>query len=365
MAKRKTAVVRTPNDAAIRRRLLAWFRRHARDLPWRRSRDPYTIWLSEIMLQQTRVETVRPYFERFVKAFPRVEDLATARIDRVLKLWEGLGYYSRARNLHAAAKQIVKQFNGAFPQRAEQWQSLPGVGRYTAGAIASIAFGERAAVLDGNVKRVLTRVYDIGDSIDRPATQSQLWQIAEHLVPKQRPGDFNQAMMELGATLCTQRSPQCLLCPLQTSCRSFAAGTVEQRPVRNEKKAVPHYDIVAGAIRRNGRYLIGRRQPGGLLGGLWELPGGKVESGETHKQALRREIKEETDLDVTVGQLIAEVAHAYSHFRITLCVYACTPKSGDARPLYHTDLKWVPKSRFSRYAFPAATLKAFAQWQDS
>ena len=276
----------------LRRCLLAWFRRHARDLPWRRTRDPYRIWLSEVLLQQTRIETARPYYERFVKAFPTVRDLAAASQDRVLKLWEGLGYYGRTRNLLRAAKIIVADRGRRFPTTAHGWQSLPGVGRYTAGAIASIAFGERVPVLDGNVKRVLARLFNIGKCTDDPRTVRLLWSLAEALVPARSPGDFNQALMELGARICTPRNPKCDVCPARRHCQARALGRQNRLPVRRRKKPLPHYDIVAAAIEKNGRYLFGKRPARDMLGGMWELPGGKVEAGETHAQALAREIRE-------------------------------------------------------------------------
>ncbi|MCX8035826.1 MAG: A/G-specific adenine glycosylase [Candidatus Sumerlaeia bacterium] len=341
----------------LQRALLAWFRRHARDLPWRRTCDPYRVWLSEIMLQQTRVDTVIPYYRRFLKAFPTVRALAAAPFECVLKLWEGLGYYSRARNLHRAAQMIAGERNGVFPQSAAEWQHLPGVGRYTAAAVASIAFGECAAVLDGNVRRVLIRLF----ALDRPrATARQtalLWAIAETLVPHKRAGDFNQAIMELGARVCTPRNPRCDVCPVRGHCEARKLGRQTQLPVRQARKALPHYDIVAAAIRRRGRYLLGRRRPDEMLGGLWEFPGGKVERGETHEQALRREIREELGIEVAVGRHVASVRHAYSHFAITLHVYQCTLVGGRPAPRRHTALAWVAPSEFDRYAFPGADRK--------
>jgi len=341
------------------RKLLAWFRANARDLPWRRTRDPYRIWLSEVMLQQTRVETVLDYYDRFTRAFPRVEDLAEADEGKVLKLWEGLGYYSRARNLLAAARSVVRESGGRFPETAERLIALPGVGRYTAGAIASIAYGERTPVLDGNVKRVLARLHGIRDSIDDAATVERLWALAGALVSPRAPGDSNQAMMELGARVCRPRRPRCRECPVRADCRALAAGEVDTLPVRRKKRPVPHHEIVAAAIRKNGRILFGRRPLDGLLGGLWEFPGGKVEPGETQARALARELREELGVEIEVGALLGAVKHAYSHFSITLHLHACEVKKGRPVPRYHTELKWLLPSQFDRYAFPAATLKLF------
>lgn len=347
-------------NAAIVRALLAWFEREARDTPWRRNRDPYSIWLSEIIFQQTRIDQGTPYYERFIAAFPTVEALAKASGDAVLKLWEGLGYYTRARNLHKAAQLVVAERAGKLPETAAEWELLPGVGRYTAGAIASIAFGERVPVLDGNVKRVLSRVYDIDDNIDDAATLDRLWTLADELTPKRAPGDFNQAMMELGARICAPKIPLCETCPIKTRCQARAAGTQHVRPVRRAKKAVPHHEIVIAAIRKNGRYLLGKRPTAGLLGGLWELPGGKVHPGESHERALRRAALEEIGVEVKVGGLVASVNHAYSHFRITVNVYRCEALSGAPKARTHTELKWVSPSQFDRYAFPKVNHKFLA-----
>jgi A/G-specific adenine glycosylase len=341
---------------AIRRSLRRWYRRSARDLPWRRTHDPYAIWLSEIMLQQTRVETAIAYYRRFLDAFPTVGDLARARVDRVLKLWEGLGYYTRARHLHAAAKRIVTDHKGQFPETAAEWQALPGVGRYTAGAIASIAFDQRVPVLDGNVKRVLARLFHVTDAIDTSATIKKLWELAESLVPPGKPGEFNQALMELGATLCAPTRPQCAWCPLAGACEARRLGREAKVPVRRPKGPIPHYAIAAACIVRNGRYLMGKRAPRGLLGGLWEFPGGKVEDGETGQEAVAREAKEELAVNVTVGRHLACVDHAYSHFKVTIHLYACRIRGrGEPKSLYHSELKWIPRTGLHRYAFPAAT----------
>ena len=343
-----------PKKTAIRRSLLRWYSANARKLPWRQTHDPYRIWVSEIMLQQTRAETVIPYYRRFLRAFPTVDALAAAPLDEVLKLWEGLGYYSRARNLHAAAKLVVAERASRLPSTADQLRRLPGIGRYSAGAIASIAFGEAAPVLDGNVKRVLARLGAVGRSIDAPAVVKALWRVADELVTPHRPGDFNQAMMELGARICTPRRPDCPQCPLRRQCDALADGLQHKLPVRRKPKNVPHYPIVAAAIVKRGRYLLGQRPPDAMLGGLWEFPGGKIARGETHAQALKREVAEEVGLSITVGERIARVEHAYSHFRITLYVYRCTVGAGRRRALYHTRLAWVPPSQFDRYAVPAA-----------
>ncbi len=341
----------------LRRSLLAWFRRSARQLPWRGTPDPYKIWVSEVFLQQTRLQTMLPYYERFMEAFPTVHALAGADEEQLMKLWEGLGYYSRARNLHRAAKIVVGDLGGRFPITAEEWQKLPGIGRYTANAIASIAFGERVPVVDGNVKRVLSRVFNIKECVDDVEIERLLWSIAEALVPGTSPADFNQALMEMGSLVCTPRNPLCAECPLRHICDARALGCQELLPVRRKKKPLPHHDVVAAAVRKNGRYLLGKRPSRGLLGGLWELPGGKVKGGESHEQALKRELKEELGIEAAVGPLVASVKHAYSHFKVTLYVYRCEQRAGRARPLHHAQVKWVRPKDLGNYAFPAATRK--------
>lgn len=342
---------------SFRKKLLAWYRVEARDLPWRGSKDPYAIWVSEIVLQQTRVDQGTPYIQRFLKRFPTVRALAAAEQDDVLKLWEGLGYYSRARNLHRAAKIVFGDLGGELPRTAKQWQELPGVGRYTAGAIASIAFGECAPVLDGNVKRVLSRLIDLEACIDDTQVTNDLWEVAQALVKGKLPGDFNQAMMELGAEVCKPKQPLCESCPVKSHCASFAADSQSSRPVRRAKAKVPHHDIVIAAISKNGRYLLGKRPPKGLLGGLWEFPGGKVEKDESHEKALKREVREELGITVRPGDHIATVNHAYTHFKVTLHVFHCQHRKGTPTPAAHTELKWVLPRDFDKYAFPKANHK--------
>ncbi|MBN1554937.1 MAG: A/G-specific adenine glycosylase [Phycisphaerae bacterium] len=341
----------------IPRALLKWFHRRRRDMPWRSTRDPYAIWISEIMLQQTRVSAVTPYYLRFLKRFPSVESLARAKLGTVLKFWEGLGYYTRARNLHKAAKMIVREYDARLPETAAELRTLPGVGRYTAGAVASIAFGLDEPVLDGNVTRVLCRVFRISENPKDDAVRETLWRLARALLPPGDAGDFNQSMMELGATLCLPRNPRCEECPIQPSCRAHRYNEQANLPVKIDKTPLPHFTIVAGVIRKDRNILIDRRKPEGLLGGLWEFPGGKVESGETLPEALRREVREEVGVEIEVGEEIAVVHHAYSHFRITLHAMECEYLRGTARAIQCDDVKWVSPKQLSQYAFPKANHK--------
>jgi A/G-specific adenine glycosylase len=339
-------------------KLLRWAARNLRDLPWRvEPRDPYRVWVSEIMLQQTQVVSVIPYFRRFIERFPTVQALAAAPLDDVLKLWEGLGYYARARNLFRAARKVVAEFEGCLPDTVEELSQLPGIGRYTCGAIASIAFGRDAPVVDGNVKRVLCRVYAIRGDARQPAVQKKLWACAEANLPKGKGGRWNEAMMELGATVCTPRSPRCDECPLAGVCRARALGTQEQLPTKATKKRLPHYDVTAAVIRKRGRILIAQRPVGGMLGGLWEFPGGKVERGESLEECLRREIKEELGVEIEVDQPVTQVKHAYTHFRITLHAFECRLVSGRPRAIQVADWRWVRFDELDDFAFAVTDRK--------
>lgn len=345
----------------IQQALLAWYAAGARDLPWRRSRDPYAIWVSEIMLQQTQVETVRPYYERFLRRFPTVERLARARLDTVLKLWEGLGYYSRARNMHSAARQIVTRYDGQLPRTKDELLSLPGIGNYTAGAIASIAFGGREPVVDGNVTRVLCRLFRIRTEPSQNETRKQLWQLAEALLPTKRVGDFNQALMELGSEVCLPRKPLCADCPLREVCQAKQHGEQALIPARKPRKSIPSYTVVVGVIYdRCGRVLIDKRKPEGLLGGLWEFPGGKQEPGESLETALQREVREELGIRIQIIRPLIVVDHAYSHFRIRLHAFECRHVSGTPRCISCSEAKWIAPASLKRYAFPAANSKIIA-----
>jgi A/G-specific adenine glycosylase len=340
--------------SALQRRLLRWFKRHRRAMPWRGAKDPYAIWVSEIMLQQTQVAAVTPYFLRFLNRFPNVRALARARMDAVLKAWEGMGYYSRARNLHRAAREVVSRFGGRLPATAPELLTLPGIGRYTAGAIASIAFGQDEPVLDGNVTRVLCRVFRIRKDPKAAAVRDELWSLARRLVPPERAGLFNQALMDLGATVCAPRNPGCPNCPIAADCGARAHGEQDAIPVKRPRKPTPHHDIAAGVIRRAKRILIDQRKADGLLGGLWEFPGGKRQRGEALKACLRREVREELGIGIRVLRPLITVEHAYSHFCITLHAYECRHVSGAPRALGCADWKWVTLEELDRYAFPAA-----------
>lgn len=339
----------------FQRRLAMWFSSRARDLPWRRGVDPYQTWISEVMLQQTRVDQALPYFERFVGAFPDVESLAEADLDEVLLNWEGLGYYSRARNLHRAARQVVRDHGGQIPDTYDGLKQLPGVGDYTASAVGSLAFGLPEAVLDGNVIRVLTRYDAVPDDVGRSPVRKALRLRAQALLDPESPGPHNEAMMELGATICTPRNPNCAECPIHAGCSAHAAGTQEQYPVKTKKAPVPEVQVAVAVIEReDGRLFVQRRPPSGLLGGLWEFPGGKIEAGETPDEACAREVREELGVEVHPLREITVIRHAYSHFRIVMSAWSCRLESGVPETVNGEPCRWVSPSELAEYAFPRA-----------
>jgi A/G-specific adenine glycosylase len=341
--------------AKLRQALLNWYATQGRDLPWRNTRNPYAIWVSEIMLQQTQVKTVLPYYERWLNQFPTLAKLAEADQQQVLKVWQGLGYYARARNLHRAAQQLVQQ-GGQFPVDLATAMALPGVGRTTAGGILSAAFNLPLPILDGNVKRVLSRL--VGLSVPPSKALSALWKLSATLLDPDQPRDFNQALMDLGATVCTPKQPACLLCPWNTSCRAYQTHMQNELPVSETRAPLAHKQIGVAVIwNQQGQILIDRRLQSGLLGGLWEFPGGKIEPNETVEDCIRREIQEELGIEIEVGAHLITIDHAYTHFRVTLNVHHCRYLSGEPQPLECEEVRWVEPETLSEYAFPVANVK--------
>ncbi|MEA4812420.1 MAG: A/G-specific adenine glycosylase [Anaerolineaceae bacterium] len=322
--------------------LLAWYDRNARELPWRSHPSPYRTWVSEIMLQQTQVETVLPYFERFMARFPTIESLSNAQQSEVLSLWEGLGYYSRARNLHKVAQKVCAELNGVLPDSVNILLTLPGIGRYTAGAIASIAYGRKEAALDANIRRVYSRLLNCKEPLG--SSDKYLWQFAETVLPEERAGDFNQALMDLGQAICRPTQPLCLLCPISQACLAYGNGTQNEIPLARLQKEVPHYIVAAAVIQQKGTFLIQRRPQKGLLAGLWEFPGGKLEAKDASLQdCAKREVREELNAEIQVEAPFGIYKHAYTHFSMTLHAFLCQLVQGEA----------IPESEAVRWVLPA------------
>lgn len=338
----------------IANNLIKWFRKHKRDLPWRRTKNPYHIWVSEVMLQQTQVATVVPYYHRFLKEFPTIEALANADAHRLMKSWEGLGYYARARHMQHAARTILTELNGKFPETRDALMKLKGFGAYTSASVASLAFGEDCAAVDGNVLRVFARIYAISDDIREQATKDKIDTLVTLELPKGRAGEFNEAVMELGATICTPKHPKCAHCPVSESCDAFQKNLISEIPFKSKRAALKHHTIAVGVVRKGDLILIALRPKDGLLGNLWEFPGGKQKPGETLAACCRREVKEETGLDVKVLEQFAVVKHTYTHFKITLHAFHCSWVSGEARPTASQEIRWVRLRDLEQYAFPKA-----------
>jgi A/G-specific adenine glycosylase len=334
--------------------LLNWYRANRRDLPWRRTNDPYRIWISEVMLQQTQVDTVLSYYRRFLERFPNVSALASANLSQVLKVWEGLGYYARARNLHKAAGMILDAHNGEVPRDYASLRLIPGIGDYTAAAIASIVYGEPVSVLDGNARRVLARWVMLREETDSVSGLKILRLAAEKNLFSDDPGAWNQAVMELGALVCVPRTPHCNVCPVTANCEAYRQKATLKIPLRRKRRPIPHYQVTAALIRHRGKILITRRPEKGLLGGLWEFPGGKQEVGETLPECLARELKEELDVETIVGEEFCRLDHAYTHFKITLHVFEARIVSGKPKPIQVTEVKWIKPEELGEYAFPRA-----------
>jgi A/G-specific adenine glycosylase len=342
-------------------KILTWYAQHQRDLPWRKTRNPYRIWVSEIMLQQTQVETVIPYYRRFLSRFPTIRSLAEASPDEVLKVWENLGYYSRARNLHAAAREIMRGRKGKMPETLEALLTLPGFGPYTAAAILSFAFGERVATVDGNVRRVISRLFAIEESIHLGKTQRRISNIASGLVPQKDSAGFNQGLMDLGASLCSARKPSCRLCPLSHICQAFGRGLQNTLPVNKKREPLPHKDITAGIIAdAKGRLLIAQRPMRGLLGGMWKFPGSERIPKETLEDALKRSVREELGIRIRVKKRMPPIKHAYTHFRITLHPFHCDLQGGRPRALTCLRWRWIPRSQLNCFPFSRAERKVIA-----
>ena len=345
------------NVERIRKALLKWYHLNSRKLPWRESKKPYDIWVSEIMLQQTQVNTVIPYFQRFCKKFPDIQALAASDLQPVLKLWEGLGYYSRARNFHKAAKIVVEQYGGNVPDDRGAFIALPGVGDYIAAAVLSIAFDQPLAVVDGNVKRVLARLFEIDAPVNVSAAYKIFKGFANDLLDVDDPATFNQAVMELGAMVCKPSKPDCGICPLSSWCLALKNEHAAAFPVKIKKAKVPHYFMAVGVIFKGDKVLIVRRPEEKMLGGLWEFPGGRLQAKEKAENACAQIIAEKVNLNVAIESKLTRIQHAYTHFKITADIFICTLVSGRVRRNGPTDHQWVYLNALEKYPFPGSNHK--------
>lgn len=339
--------------------LMRWYQKNKRPLPWRETRDPYKIWISEIMLQQTTVNAVIPYYQKWIKQFPDFQSVASASTQKILRAWQGLGYYQRARNLHATAKIIMAQHQGKLPNDIQIIRELPGFGSYTTGSVLSIAYGLRLAIVDANIRRILMRLFQIFD-MPKPSYDKKFLPLLTKIIPQNDPGTFNQALMELGALVCRNKNPLCNTCPISRWCAAYDKGTQEIIPSQITKKITTVRAVVA-IIERNGKFLIRKRASKGLLADLWEFPGGKIEPGETPLTALRREIREELKCEVKNPAHLMDLQHFYTSFRVQLSAYRCVL---DGDPKCSQSRVWVRKKLLKNYPMPSGSAKLIAQLFD-
>jgi len=335
--------------------LLHWYDSNKRDLPWRKTNDLYKIWLSEVMLQQTRVDTVVPYYLQWVEKYKSTRSVAKADDQKLLKLWEGLGYYSRCRNFHKACIIIANDYDGEIPSDYLKFRALPGVGDYIAAAVFSIGLKQTYPAIDGNVKRVMARVLRIKNITKR--NKKRIRNTLIKWMDPERPGDINQALMDLANRICRVDHAHCSICPIDEICMAEKMSIPESYPAKVKKKVIPHKEIVAGIIWQGEKFLITKRSENALLGGLWELPGGEIESNETPIGALRRQIKEECDIDINIGKKVGYVKHAYSHFKITQTLFQC--QTQESVKSMNKEYRWITPIEVNNYPFPKSNHKLF------
>jgi A/G-specific adenine glycosylase len=334
--------------------LLSWFDKNQRNLPWRETSNPFFIWISEVMLQQTQVKKALDYYENFINKFPDIHCLAQTDLQDVLKAWEGMGYYARARNLHKASQLIVDEMNGVIPDNYADFRRLPGAGAYITAAVLSLAFDKPYAVVDGNVKRVISRLLRIDAPVSSSSSRKIFHEKADLLLDRSKPGAFNQAMMELGALICRPKNPDCNACPVASFCLAFKTKDQAKFPVTIRARETPEYHISVAVIFKNERVLITRRKSDGLLGGLWEFPGGRRQEGEPADIACIRNIKEKINLNIDNLDFMTHVNHAYSHFKIQIDVFRCRFKSGRVALHGPVDYRWILLDEIAEFPFHAA-----------
>lgn len=346
-------------EPSLQNELLHWFARNQRELPWRKNYEPYQVWISEIMAQQTQMDRVITYYKRWMESFPDIHSLAAATEDQVLKCWEGLGYYSRARNIHKAAHILVTKYNGMIPMGRKELLSLPGIGPYTAGAIASIAYEQDEPVVDANVERIFARLFNVDLIPGSPEAKREYWQKAEAILPKGKARAFNQALMELGALICKAKQPDCPQCPIAQHCLALQYNLVEQRPVpKKGSKTIP-IDMATGVLYHQGRVFIQQRLAEDVWGSLWEFPGGRLEQGESPEETVRREFMEETELAVEIESKITITVHHYTRYKVTLHCFLVRLDQTGSDPVLHAaqEFQWLPFEELHNYAFPAGHRK--------
>ena len=344
--------------------ILKWFNIHQRKLPWRETENPYFIWIAEVMLQQTQVKKVLPYYEKFIIKFPDIHKLSQAHLNDILKTWEGLGYYARAQNLHKAAKVVVQDLNSEIPSQYTDFRKLPGVGDYIAAAVLSQAFNAPHAVVDGNVKRVLSRIFCISTPVANSASKKTFEKYAKNLLVRKRSGAYNQAIMELGALICRPKNPSCMTCPVRLHCKAFQLDKQYLYPLTVKGKKIPEFQIVMGVIYHDHRFLIIQRKTSGLLGGLWEFPGGRVKNNQPTEQACMELIKQKVNISVNINKHLTRVKHAYSHFKINVDVFQCSYSTGEILLDGHIDYRWITFCEIEQFPFHTAIHKIIPYLKD-
>ena len=353
MPRHTASVLGTLNHTSpFQKKLLLWFSKHKRPLPWRLKADPYRIFVVEVMLQQTQIKTVIPYYERWLKAFPNVHSLARAPLDRVLKLWEGLGYYTRARNLHKTAIQIVENFGGELPSDPELLRTLPGIGKYTAGAIASIAFQKPVPLVDGNVARVLSRLFNLKEDISKPATQDKLYELATSVISHKDPGAFNQALMELGSLVCIPEAPRCAICPVRSFCLAFQNGDPSSLPTRSKGPEVKKIKMAVGILTNQNKLLVRKRPERGIWGGLWEIPGTVCAKNQTPEEALKQEFQETLGIRLRIQKKMLPLEHRFTHREALIYPFRCVSAVNGKKKILSSGSRWANRASLKSLSFP-------------